>query len=170
MQIKLTWSRPIQFKDIFKGSGNVDNYRCPGVYLWTEFDGAGVMANYIGRALGSPDLVTRQQQHYLDMISGRSMIPAEYRSSNRLWTPGEDGVFADVVLDNEAYKNLVDDAFNYLNSINVRLCRLPDKDRETIAQIEKNLIYQHQPWCNTQGKYTKPDTVIELQNDGDWPL
>lgn len=166
MDITLEWSRPISFPELFSGSKELEKYMTKGMYLWTDVD---EKFNYIGRALGTPNLVTRQRDHYFSVIGGRSIIPSRYRNAGHEWSIVNSKDFPEVILDRDKFKELVDSAFDYLSDIRVRLCPLPNLDRGQISDIEKYLIFRHKPWCNSVGVDRKPDVKISLRMTGDWP-
>lgn len=156
----------MSFEDLLREAPNIANFRTKGVYLWTDVDGS---LNYIGKALGKPDLVKRQQDHYLSLIGGCSVIPARYRKVERQWSKGNKFDYPDVILDRDKFKELVDSAFDYLNDIKVWLCPLPHLANSEIEELEKVLIYEFQPWCNTMSTKTKPDSDISFTMQGDRP-
>jgi len=166
VEIELNWSAPISFSELFSDVPSIKTFNTKGVYLWTD---AGDILNYIGKSLGNPGLVKRQHEHYLDLIGGCSLIPGRYRKVGTQWSIGNKNDYPGVILDRDRFKDLVDSAFDYISDINVRLCPLPHLTRSEIENIEKALIYEFKPWCNTTSIKTKSVHEIKFVMCGDWP-
>ncbi len=157
-KLVIKWEGPCQLANFFEPDTR-KKYDCPGVYLWME----GAELYYVGRATGRPSLSWRQMQHYAYQISGLYDIPKKYRTSGDNWVPKRSQrEVADVLLNQEKFRQLVGEGFRFADALSVYLyCARSGKD---VRAIERNLLYDLRPTGTTWGTKTIPNLRLELQH------
>lgn len=140
-----------------------------GVYLWVCEHKAEVWIDYVGKALGSPSLGKRQQEHVCGQLGLKYKIPGEFRTSGKEWTPGIYPAYKEDLVDSERHLKLLEESKNYLRASKVYLAPIKDLSDKEINRLERTLIWQLQPLGNTQGKKSQPKEPIEVtHHNADW--
>jgi hypothetical protein len=121
---------------------------------------------YVGRATGNPTLWTRQWEHYTHLIGGQYTIPGQARRNDRKWGMGYNSKIAaefqetvDTVFDEERFVELVRDAMQFARQVSIYLCKLP---YEYVHAVERQLLYELQPFDTVRGTKTPPPQLLPL--------
>jgi hypothetical protein len=162
MEISLTWEGPHTFQ-YFCETPNPSPH--PGVYIWVTEENGKYYIDYVGRALGSPNLGHRQQTHVANFLGLRYWIPSFHTPEGcPEWMPGS---YPDnkIILFNEAeYLKIYRAARNYVSSISVYLAPMLDSSSDTIKIVERNLLFDLQPRTTSWGRKTTPSIQYSLKH------
>lgn len=179
-KLAINWQEPCQLKDVVKVGTYTDDWTCSGVYLWLHADAENPPAAearniaYVGRALGSPNLLTRLREHYLCFLGGLYCVTttradgSTYEYVPRQWNQDD---FQEVINDEERFMQLHRDGRKLADSYWVSVARYSDlqgdhglAERELLSRLESQLIYSWQPAENTRGKKSAPSDPLELEH------
>lgn len=162
--MEIRWQGPYTFEKLLRTPdlNRKEKFGRPGVYLRIETpENKDPRLAYVGKAIGSPTLYQRQIRHYFNMISGRYMIPKDFRKNGQRWSPSvkADGRTVDVLLDRDRYLELVEEAFTYAQAC---LVYFFPAEKEICANLERNLLWQFQPTMTKNGTKSKPVNGIDF--------
>ena len=160
--MELFWYGPYAIKDFLSSSEHRERFSCFGVYLWEEPTSDGFSVIYVGKA---NDLWYRQLEHYWTQLGGAYLLPGKYRDCGKDWTLEFSSPEAlEILLNLESFQKLVSENFAYIHNLNIYLAPC-----ESNALVERNLIFQLQPYGNKRGKKTRPlHEVSFLHRNARW--
>jgi hypothetical protein len=164
--ITLSWDGPHRFADF------LDEVSFPwahkaGLYFWVApYESRDIEAvTYVGKASGSPSLLKRQRDHYANYIGGRYVIPGIFRGCGEIWIPNQYPSVKSIMTDRNAWLELISECIDYVASVRIYVCPLPDSDKSTIARLERELIFDMQPKVNSRGKARKPTADLAIRHE-----
>lgn len=164
--LDLRWSKGYSFQQLLANDDLRKEFNCPGVYLHLDNRRSeGERAAYVGKASGAPSLWRRQYDHYVHYIGGLYVIPESTQHENSYtWTPGPDNEKTrSTVFCREAFHEIVDLAFDYVQTVTIHLCKLPTAGEAKI--VERRLLWDLEPIDTTAGTKTRPKDVRECFHD-----
>jgi hypothetical protein len=158
------WNGPFTFQQLLTSEALKAEFSRPGVYLWVEPRENGETISYVGRATGTPNLWTRQADHYSNFIGGRYRIPREYRRNEQAWELDFNRPSVIETLFNlPKYQEVVEDGFAYAQRIRIFLCPL---DAAVVRDAERNLLYDLCPTETKWGTLSRPANRLHIIHTG----
>jgi hypothetical protein len=159
-EILLHWQGPYRFQEILANSATRNDFDVPGVYLWIESAPGGDRVCYIGKATGSPSLMMRHLQHYMFYMGACYSVPGWFRNSERDWSLDlKDQEVVSTIFNKEKLFPLISQSLDYANHLQVFLAKAP---RDTVKDIERNLLYDLKPSGTKGGTLTPPRVSLQI--------
>lgn len=179
-KVTVHWDKPRKMSDVIKDDRELDAWAKPGIYMWLhphckeeqKYEAKHVA--YVGRALGSPDVLTRLREHYVLYLGGRYCVRGEYRDgTDKTYVPNQysDPDYQELIADEDRYAQLLREARRFANSYMVAAALKFDAEieydwdrTELLKRLERQMIYDFKPRENTQGVRTPPTITLELKH------
>lgn len=160
--VKCEWQGPFSFRSLLTSADYKKEFGTPGVYLWIDPVAERKLC-YVGRAMGNPDLWTRQWQHYTFLLGCQYHLPACAETNAGEW--GMDYVHpltVETVFDFTKYCAVVKRAFDYAARVKIWLC--PLKSALAAKSAERQLIYHFQPDEKMRGVKNPPSSLCQIEH------
>lgn len=178
-EVTVYWESPRRMADVIKDDPDFTHWANPGIYLWlhphcTEKQKYGAKhVAYVGRALGSPNVLTRLREHYVLYLGGRYCVRHEYRDgTDQTFVPNQyqSKEFQEIISDEEKYAQLLREARRFANSYMVAAAFRFEHDfdwsnTEFLKRLERQMIYDFQPRENTQGTKNPPTIEFSIKHE-----
>ena len=163
--IRLIWRGPYTFHDLILNNKDLPR-NMVGVYFHAEEISGSTYICYAGKALGSPDIIKRQREHYLHMIGGMYTIPLNYRCSKKEWVPDDkNDEFFETIFDKNKFVELIREAYDYAHKLRIYIAT-EEFAKEEVPLIERKLLFEFKPLNTYWGTTTDPNPNLNIIHDG----
>jgi hypothetical protein len=168
----LVWSNRMPLADVPKWTRRTRPADIPigaGVYVWTITPPGcpeGEYLAYVGCATAKTTVWKRIIDHYINLVSGRYIIPKEFRESNDQWSiDWDDAEVRSVLSDSEKFVEIVRQGFRVAGASTISAAPLPASLVDAHA-VERQLLWDLQPFETTSGTRTAPINSLQFLHRG----